>query len=296
MNLILKNTCCGSILLAALYSLFSCSIAMTEKSVIFDDEGITPISESFEYYTKEEFPDYNFARIEVIHSDNVKTRGVHLSKPSNKVNLIYYGGNLFTIERHAPYLLPKLIKLNVNIFWFDHRGRGSSEGAGTVVRMRQDALEQFDYVVSQTGNKPIVVHGVSLGSFMAGHIVGKRNVAGLVLEASSTNVDDLIESIMPRYLSPFLSVAVEDTLRIPDNSSVVKNSSVPLLIMVGELDKTTPPYLSKKLYEQSGAKLKRLVIASGALHGNALSHDGTLQQYQIFLDEIQHLNDLKILF
>lgn len=291
MSTILKKNCCGGILSAALCSLFSCSITLTEKSVIFDDEGITPISESFEYYTRKEFPDYNFTRIEVTHSDDVKTRGVHLFKSLNKVNLIYYGGNLFTIERHAPYLLPKLIELNVNIFWFDHRGRGASEGNGTVVRMRQDALEQFDYVLSQAGNKSIIVHGVSLGSFMAGHIVAKRNVAALILEASSTNVDDLIESVMPVYLSPFLSVSVEETLRISDNSQVVKNSHVPLLIMVGELDSTTPPYLSKMLYEQSEAKLKRLIIAPGALHGNAISHGDTLRQYQLFLDEIQLLND-----
>jgi pimeloyl-ACP methyl ester carboxylesterase len=156
--------------------------------------------------------------------------------------------------------------------------------------MRQDALEQFDYVLSQTGNKPVIVHGVSLGSFMAGHIVAERNVAALVLEASSTNVDDLIASVMPAYLSPFLSVRVEETLRIADNSKVVKKSHVPLLIMVGELDSTTPVYLSKRLYEQSEAKLKRLIIAPGARHGNAISHGDSIKQYQLFIDEIQSFN------
>lgn len=256
---------------------------MQEKHVIFNDQGVHPISQVFEEFVTNRFSDYQFSRIQVVHSDTLATRGISLTKNSNVGSLIYYGGNLFLIERHAPFLLPELLKLNLDIYWFDHRGRGASEGDGSVYRMQQDVLDQFDLVARLSKEKPIVVHGVSLGSFMAGHIAQHRDVDALILEASSTNVDDLIDLVTPTYLAPILRISVENSLRSADNLSIVKHTHIPLLVLVGEYDTTTPPPLSKKLYHSSVSRHKKLVIVPEARHGNAIFYGNTMELYQQFI-------------
>ena len=95
----------------------------------------------------------------------------------------------------------------------------------------------------------------------------------------------MIESITPGYLSPFLSISVQEKLRLSDNRNVAITSEVPLLVIVEELDTTTTVQLSEKLYKQSSSYLKRLVIVPDAIHGNAILLIDTLEKYKQFLIE-----------
>lgn len=133
----------------------------------------------------------------------------------------------------------------------------------------------------------IVVHGHSLGSFVAGHVGAQRSTAGVVLASSVTTTEDWIKSrkgMMP------VSVSVSEQLRGQGNLRNVRAIDEPLLILVGAKDKVTPPRLSKALYAASPlrAGLKSLHIVHDATHTDVMRQPATLALYRQFLaDRLQ---------
>ena len=69
--------------------------------------------------------------------------------------------------------MPELLSLNTDIVWLDHRGTGSSEGIPNMKNLFSDGLETFDYVKANS-DKKIIIHGMSLGSFIAGNIATNK--------------------------------------------------------------------------------------------------------------------------
>ena len=90
----------------------------------------------------------------------------------------------------------------------DHRGYGLSSGVPSVANLQADALQVFDYVKSRSdlNTLPVVIHGHSLGSMIAGYLASQRNVDALVLEGSVTNVEQMTAARIPWFAKPFVSV------------------------------------------------------------------------------------------
>jgi pimeloyl-ACP methyl ester carboxylesterase len=73
---------------------------------------------------------------------------------------------------------------------FDYRGSGRSSGVPTIAALKADALQVFDQVNARYPGR-VVLHGQSLGSFVAAYVAQQRPAArGMVLESTTTNVRD----------------------------------------------------------------------------------------------------------
>ena len=206
--------------------------------------------------------------------DGVRLNAVLLRQPGARGTILYFGGNGFTIGRYGGYVAEVFAPLGVDVLIVDHRGYGRSEGAPTQANLEADGVVAFDYLTGTLGVAPsrIVVHGQSLGSFIAGHVAAERPAAGVVLESSATTTEDWVNANLRGVKRAFVRARIDPSLQGRGNLANMARIEEPLLLLVGGADRTTPPILSQRLYAASPLppERKTLLIAPGANHVNTL--------------------------
>lgn len=229
-------------------------------------------------------PAYRLSEHQVIAADGTRLQAVLLSQPGARGTVLYFGGNGYTIERFGAWTAGIFAPLGVDLMIVDHRGYGQSEGVPTVATMGPDGLAAFDYLASLPGRSAarIVVHGQSLGSFIAGEVAAKRPAAGVVLESSATTTEQWIAAAkrgMP------IRVRIDPSLSGRGNLPVIGAIDEPLLLLVGDRDRTTPPSLSQALFAASplSAGRKTLAVVPRAGHTDVLEQPEAIAAYRAFL-------------
>lgn len=208
--------------------------------------------------------------------------GARVTRPDAEVELLYFGGNASRVDDYGAFLVRALAPLRANVTSFDYRGYGRSSGTPTIEAVKGDALAIYDFVRERAGPRPLLVHGVSLGSFIAAHIAANRPVDGLVLEATAPDVRSWATRQIPWYAKPFVRLKIAPALLEASNEQVVRRYTGPLLLLTGAEDPVTPPEFARQLYAASASPVKRLVIVPGASHGDALAFPTAVQEYQVW--------------
>jgi len=217
--------------------------------------------------------------------DGPRLYAVHLRRPGSRATILYFGGNGYTIGRHGARTAKMFSYLDVDLMIVDHRGYGLSEGVPGLAAI-DDGLTAFDYLRALVGPKgTIVVHGHSLGSFVAGHVAANRVAQGVVLESSATTAEEWAKARTPGLAKPFVKVRVARNLRGRGNLANMARIEEPLLLLVGEKDRTTPWTLSQSLYEASPLpeNRKMLRVLESAGHNDVMTLGGTIYAYNQFL-------------
>ena len=148
--------------------------------------------------------------------------------------------------------------------------------------------QPIDYVKGRAdlNHLPVVIHGHSLGSMIAGYLASQRNVDALVLEGSVTNVEQMTAARIPWFAKPFVSVEFSEEIKQVDNLKALQVYQAPLLIITGEKDTQTPPELAKSLYQHAKSQQKQIYIAKGKHHSNALTGKLLATHYEQLLKQI----------
>jgi alpha-beta hydrolase superfamily lysophospholipase len=218
-------------------------------------------------------------------ADGTRLAGTLVRQPGARATILYFGGNQFTVGKLGLLAVKTFAPAGANLMLVDHRGYGQSEGGPTGQNLMTDGVTTFEYLAALPGiaETKIVVHGHSLGSFVAGHVAAARDLAGVVLESSITTTEDWI-----RARAGGIPTVVSPALRGQGNQRNMPRITEPLLLIVGEADGTTPPTLSQALYRQSplSADRKTLAVIPGAGHNNVLATPAGQQAYQDFLQRV----------
>jgi pimeloyl-ACP methyl ester carboxylesterase len=237
----------------------------------------------------EEAAVFTVERHDVVAPDGARLHGVHLRRPGARATILYFGGNGYTIGRFGAWTGRVFSFLDVDLFLVDHRGYGQSEGRPTIAAMEADALAVYDHISALPGvKKPIVLHGHSLGSFIAGHIAANRPTAGVVLESSVSTAEEWVRAATPSAAKLFVNVRIADDLKGRGNLDNVRRIEEPLLLLTGARDKTTPPALARSLHAASPLPegRKTLAIIPVADHNQAMMRTEALAVYRRFLNSI----------
>lgn len=263
----------------------ACAMQVGERNIILQDEQVLVLSPVDIGAITALKPGLDVTHLQLKRNDGATADGVWIKQADSKAVVIYFSGNDMRIKEDYNLLLPELLKLKTDVVWLDHRGTGGSDGDPSVDTLFEDGLQTFDYVASHT-DKKIVVHGMSLGSFVAGSIATKKPVDGLILEGSATNTDDWLDASLPWYMKVFANVSIEGKLKTAGNSQVVQQYSGPIFIIIGADDKVTPANLSQKLYQQSISADKHILVVKGRRHGDVLRDDGAKMALKGFIDRL----------
>jgi pimeloyl-ACP methyl ester carboxylesterase len=216
--------------------------------------------------------------------------GILVRHPEARQTVLYFGGNMYRISQNGLQTVRRLAPLGVNVLLVDHRGYGKSTGEPTVALLAQDALTAYDYLRRLPGiaADEIVIHGQSLGSFMAGSVADQRPVAGVVLESSATTVQEWSRYSTPWFAKPFVRVRVDPALRQMGNLAVVRRLQHPLLVLVGARDDQAPPPLSRRLFREAAVpdSMKRLYVFPAAGHNDVPAQPEFSRVYREFLNTV----------
>jgi len=277
----------AGVLLAVLcLTLSGCVTIQMDESVLIPTFETEPAEKEFADMVP---AGYNVREHHLERSDGSRTWGISAINDDNSVTVLYLGGNGMSVDRSGERILATYSDLELDVWYFDRRGQGRSTGVGTLDSIMSDVVELYDVVREQVDG-PLIVHGLSLGSFEAISLSGDRSLDGLVIEASVTNAEEweraIRSSAIPWYLRLFIRFHVDDSLRDWDNGQILAGQDAPLLFLVGGQDRQTPPELTKRLYEQSTATPRHHSVIDEAHHGNVMTFPQARQAYQEFLGEI----------
>ena len=232
-------------------------------------------------------PAYSLAEHRIPGAAGNRLYAVHLRQPGARTTILYFGGNGYVVGRYGAWSASVFAPLGVDLILVDHRGYGLSEGSPSAAAVEEDGLAAFDYARRLVGpGGRIVVHGHSLGSFIAGHVAANRPADGVVLESSATTTEDWVEAGTPRAAKLFIrKVDIGESLRGRGNLANMPRIEEPLLLLVGARDGTTPPRLSQGLYAASPlpAARKTLRTIAGAGHEDVMTKPETIAAYRTFL-------------
>lgn len=209
--------------------------------------------------------------------DTLRLTAWHLTRPDAKGTVLLFGGNGFYLVQSLGYIRA-LTEYPVNVMMWDYRGYGWSEGTPGVNAFKHDALAVYDYLTTELGadSSRVVLHGHSLGTFLATYTATKRPAAGVVLENPATDVRGWVRSVAPWYVRLFVDVEIDPTLRGESNVERVQALDGPLLVIGGENDNVTTPDMARALHEAARDALgdaARLLIVDGGGHNELYASD-----------------------
>jgi len=195
-------------------------------------------------------------------ADGVTLHGWYLQQDSAAATLLWCHGNAGNISDRLDNMA-RLAKLPLNIFIFDYRGYGKSQGSPNEQGVYLDAVAAYDYLTGEKGVNPsgLFIFGRSLGGAVAVDLAAKRDCAGLILESTFSSGTD-----MARSMFGFIPVHLVTQIKF-DSISKIRNIHVPILFLHGTRDRTVPFKLGKKLFEAANEPKEFYEIA-GADHND----------------------------
>jgi alpha-beta hydrolase superfamily lysophospholipase len=268
-------------LVALLVGLSSCTTVTLDEEVLFQGKPtIVP----------GDFPvaGYALERLQVPLDGSPKGSldGWYLDRPGTDTTVLYFGGQGFHMVHARPFI-EVMSERDVDIVMFDYRGYGKSGGSPTVPALKQDAMAIVDLTTKTLGVKPanLVVHGHSMGTFLATHVAAEHEVAGVVLENPASDVEEWREETVPFLLRVFIDFEVPDSLASESNVERVKRFDAPLLVFAGSDDKVTPPQLADSIMAAAKSPNKQLITIPAG-HNDVTTTDEFAEAYDAFLKSL----------
>jgi len=201
--------------------------------------------------------------------DGTKLHGWYIPSANAKATLLWFHGNAGNLT-HRLENIQQLQPLNINIFIFDYRGYGKSEGKPSEAGIYQDSQAAYDFLIQEKNVVPaenLFLFGRSLGGICAVEVASGNEATGLILESVFTSAKDMAGQVFP--LLPIGWVirskfsAIE---KVPD-------LKLPKLFLHGTKDEIVPYKLGRKLYS-SAADPKEFYDIKGAGHNDTYGVGG----------------------
>lgn len=194
-------------------------------------------------------------------SDGVRLHGWYAKAPKARATLLWFHGNAGNIT-HRWDNIEKLLRLGLDVFIFDYRGYGRSEGTPDEAGLLLDAEAAYQTLVTQRGVSPdrLILFGRSLGGVFASDVATKHPAAGLILESVLTSASDMAERM---FVLP-IGWAVRSKL---DAINKVPKVTMPKLFLHGTEDSIIPYKLGRTLYD-AAAEPKEFYDIQGAGHND----------------------------
>ena len=117
----------------------------------------------------------------------------------NPVTWLWFHGNAGNISHRLDNLSLLREQLGVNVFLFDYRGYGQSQGEVSEEGTYRGAEAALDYVLSRQDVDPdkIVFFGRSLGGAVAVELATKRPPFALIMESPFTSISEMAKRVIP---------------------------------------------------------------------------------------------------
>jgi hypothetical protein len=194
--------------------------------------------------------------LKLASAPNLQISAVYLPYPNATYTVLYSHGNGEDLG-DVRLRLTQIHALGVNVFAYDYRGYGTSQGRASEQAAYQDIDAAYRYLTTtlkQPSNR-IIVYGRSVGSGPSIDLATRQAVAGLVVESGFTSV---FRVITHRPLFPFD--------KFP-NINKIGAVYCPVLFIHGTRDRTIPFQHGQALFDRANQP-KTFLTVDGADHND----------------------------
>lgn len=233
--------------------------------------------------------DASVERVAITAKDGTVLQGYFLAAPNARINIVWFGSSKTAIEDNMVFLNQYRDTMQANILAMNFRGYGESGGKPEWDELFSDGTQilQTMRMRPEAKQTPIVLHGFSLGSFVAVKVASEdtatNGLKAILIQGSGTNIDQWADYKTPWYVKPFINLRVDPKLGALDSLQVLPKIAIPTLIMIGKLDDDAPYQMSENLYQASTAKVKQLKVFSSGTHANLHEQSDYWSSIQLFL-------------
>lgn len=186
------------------------------------------------------FKDYFFKT-----KDGLKLHGWFIPSDDARYTVLFCHGNAGNISHRLEKIL-FFHQLGCNVFIFDYRGYGQSEGFPSEKGLYLDAEAAYHHLSSNgIANSRIIGYGESIGSAVIIDLASRYKIGALIIEGGFSCARD-----MAKHLYPFLPYWVF-SVRF-DSVNKISSINIPKLIIHSLDDEIVPYKLGQKLYQVAG--------------------------------------------
>lgn len=191
-------------------------------------------------------------------ADGVQLHGWFVPNDRARGTILFQHGNAGNISGRLE-TIRLLHGLEMNVFIYDYRGYGISDGSPSEQGTYQDALAAWNYLSEEKNIAAdrIIVMGRSLGGAIAAWLTGRVRPAGLILESTFTSVPDLGAEVYPIFPVRWLARFEYDT------EKMVQDIGVPLLIAHSPEDDLIPFTHGQRLFRSANEPKTFLEMEGG---------------------------------
>lgn len=151
---------------------------------------------------------------------------------------------------------------NLNMFIFDYRGFGKSNGITTIKTTMEDGEEAYKYVRKTVDPENIILWGESYGGAVALNIANKYEIGCLTLAATFSST----EEVLKKYNLPIYIRLAAKFVNL-NNLITIQKIKVPIVIIHSREDEVIPFYCAEKLFSHIKHSAKQLIEVKGS-HGS----------------------------
>jgi fermentation-respiration switch protein FrsA (DUF1100 family) len=194
------------------------------------------------------------------------------SKNYSGKTILYCHGNKNNIDNYWDRVM-LLHKLGVNVFVFDFRGFGMSEGQSSETGLHEDGIAAYNYIKNNYSvtSDALYLYGYSLGNVVSIYLAAEAvNPAGLIAESPFASANSLTQgSLILDIPSGWLTEGKFD------NADEIKKIKTPLLLIHGSDDDFVRFKDNGQIVYNNAPEPKQLILVQGATHTNVPQVMGT---------------------
>lgn len=227
---------------------------MEEKFIFFPSAAINQTPRQIGLV----FDDVTFTAV-----DGVRLNGWFVPHPGANITFLWFHGNAGNISDRLENIRLLHDRIKMNIFIFDYRGYGRSDGIVSESGTYRDAEAALAYLRSRKDVDPkqIVFFGRSLGAAVAAELAMREQCLALLLETPFASI-----RAMARAAYPWLPIGPLIRTRY-DTLDKIARIKAPLLILHGDQDEIIPFSQAKELFE-AALEPKEFYTIRGARHND----------------------------
>jgi len=215
-----------------------------------------------------------FEDVELLTEDKVRLHGWFIPSDNARGTLLFFHGNAGNIS-HRLDSIAIFNRMNLDVFIFDYRGYGQSQGRVSETGTYLDAEAAWFYLVETRAidADEIIVFGRSLGASIAAWLASRHRPAALILESSFSSVPSMAQRLYPFLPVKWLSNFSYDTRQY------VSHIECPLLVAHSKHDEIIPYAEGRLVFDAAPADKQFLDMRGG-------HNDGFIATGQAYSDRL----------
>jgi pimeloyl-ACP methyl ester carboxylesterase len=185
-----------------------------------------------------------FTAVTLTTADGEQVRAWLLAATDARAFVVYFHGNGGNLSIWAP-ILSDLAVHGYDVLAVDYRGYGLSSGRPTESGVYRDADAVVEHLsTANTGSRPVIYWGRSLGTAVAAYAASRRRPDGIILEAGFPDARAIVRT------SPLLAfLSIFSTYRFP-TAERLAGVDTPVLVLHGDADRVIPFALGRALFDR----------------------------------------------